>query len=96
MDTRRTSSEDLVLVRLESVRPLQLAGSRVAFAGVVEAVAARITLFQYGDAVFGVADGSFGGYVCVRPEQIVPKPDALTFEAAAERAAHQAVAAYTP
>ena len=96
MDTPRTSGEDLVLVRVVSLRPLQLAGSRVAFAGVVEAVAERITLFQYGDAVFGVAGGSFGGYVCVRPYEIVSKPATLTFEAAAEHAARQAVGAYTP
>ena len=95
MSARRTSGEDLVLVRVVSLRPLQLAGPRVAFAGIVEAVAERITLFQYGDAVFGVADASFGGYVCVGPDQIMSKPDALTFEAAAEQAARQADAAYT-
>lgn len=55
-------------------------------AGVVEAVGSGVTRFRPGDAVFGVAAGSAGGfaeYACAYEKNLVLKPDGVTFEAAA-------------
>lgn len=54
------------------------------FAGMVEAVGRRVTRFQPGDAVFGVARGSFAEYVTVsETKNVASKPSGLTFEQAA-------------
>lgn len=54
------------------------------FAGTVEAVGGNVTSFEPGDDVFGVRNGAFGEYVCVREDgAIAPKPDNATFEQAA-------------
>lgn len=54
----------------------------VDFAGVVEAIGARVTQFAPGDEVFGGRNGAFAEYVSVR-NAIAPKPANLTFEEAA-------------
>jgi NADPH:quinone reductase-like Zn-dependent oxidoreductase len=52
-------------------------------AGIVEAVGSRVTEFQPGDAVFGVASGSFAEYVCNGANKFARKPANVSFEAAA-------------
>jgi NADPH:quinone reductase-like Zn-dependent oxidoreductase len=53
-------------------------------AGRVEAVGSGVTEFRVGDEVFGVApSGAFAEFVCVAEEKLVPKPAAVSFEAAA-------------
>ncbi|MEM9005695.1 MAG: NAD(P)-dependent alcohol dehydrogenase [Cyanobacteria bacterium P01_F01_bin.86] len=52
-------------------------------AGRVEAVGDRITQFQPGDEVFGIAKGSFADYVCADEHELVRKPANVSFEAAA-------------
>ena len=54
------------------------------FAGRVEAVGASVTQFQPGNEVFGsTSNGCFAEYVCVSEEEVVSKPDNITFEDAA-------------
>jgi NADPH:quinone reductase-like Zn-dependent oxidoreductase len=55
----------------------------VDLAGRVEAVGSCVTQFKPGDAVFGACRGAFAQYVCALEKQLVLKPDALSFEAAA-------------
>lgn len=56
-------------------------------AGVVEAVGRNVTQFQLGDEVFGDMSGSglggFAEYIAVPEKVLVPKPDTVSFEAAA-------------
>ena len=51
--------------------------------GVVEAVGCKVTQFKPGDEVFGGCRGAFAEYVCTGQDQVVLKPENLTFEAAA-------------
>ncbi len=52
-------------------------------AGTVIAVGPDVTEFHIGDAVFGIADGSFAERAAARADKIVHKPSRLTFEQAA-------------
>jgi NADPH:quinone reductase-like Zn-dependent oxidoreductase len=52
-------------------------------AGTVEAVGSKVTDFQPGDAVFGVAPGAFAEYVVNGASKFVFKPANVSFEAAA-------------
>jgi NADPH:quinone reductase-like Zn-dependent oxidoreductase len=52
-------------------------------AGTVEAVGGKVTGFQPGDEVMGIAVGSFAELAIARPDKLVPKPARLTFEEAA-------------
>jgi NADPH:quinone reductase-like Zn-dependent oxidoreductase len=52
-------------------------------AGIVEAVGSQVTEFKPGDAVFGVAPGSFAEYVCNGASKFALKPANVSFEAAA-------------
>jgi NADPH:quinone reductase-like Zn-dependent oxidoreductase len=53
-------------------------------AGRVEAVGRVVTRFQPGDEVFGICEGSFAEYACVREDKVLlPKPANLSFEQAA-------------
>jgi NADPH:quinone reductase-like Zn-dependent oxidoreductase len=52
-------------------------------AGCVEAVGSRVTEFQPGDNVFGVAPGAFAEYVCAGKSKLALKPANISFEAAA-------------
>ena len=54
-----------------------------ALAGTVEAVGAKVTGLQPGDAVFGTCRGSFAQYAAARAGWLAPKPTSLTFEQAA-------------
>ena len=49
-------------------------------AGRVEAVGKDVTQFQAGDEVFGSGMGGFAEYACIREDNLVPKPAAMTFE----------------
>jgi NADPH:quinone reductase-like Zn-dependent oxidoreductase len=54
------------------------------FAGTIEGVGSRVTRFQLGDDVFGVARGSFAEYVTVAETRgVASKPPGITFEQAA-------------
>ena len=52
-------------------------------AGQVEAVGSKVTEFQPGDLVFGVAPGAFAEYVCNGESKFALKPANVSFEAAA-------------
>jgi len=53
-------------------------------AGCVEAVGDRVTQFRIGEDVFGASNfGGFAELVCVNQDRLVPKPAAVSFEAAA-------------
>lgn len=53
------------------------------FAGVVEAIGARVTRFRVGDEVYGEADGSLAEYARAKADEIEHKPSTLSFEQAA-------------
>ncbi|GAA1794679.1 NAD(P)-dependent alcohol dehydrogenase [Luedemannella flava] len=53
------------------------------FAGVVEAVGAKVTRLRPGDEVYGMSLAAFAEYVCAGPEEVDLKPANLTFEQAA-------------
>jgi NADPH:quinone reductase-like Zn-dependent oxidoreductase len=52
-------------------------------AGRVEKVGRAVTTLQVGDAVFGIAEGSFAEYAPARGDKLARKPANLTFEQAA-------------
>lgn len=52
-------------------------------AGTVEAVGSKVTEFQPGDAVFGVAPGAFAEYACNGASKFALKPANVSFAAAA-------------
>jgi NADPH:quinone reductase-like Zn-dependent oxidoreductase len=52
-------------------------------AGAVTEVGSKVTRFQPGDEVFGVARGSFAEYAAAREDKLAPKPARLGFEQAA-------------
>ena len=52
-------------------------------AGVVVAVGRDVTRFKTGDAVFGIAKGSFAEFAAAREDKLAHKPSRLTFEQAA-------------
>ena len=52
-------------------------------AGLVMAVGTEVTRFGPGDAVFGVAEGSFAEYAAARQDKLSLKPSTLTFDQAA-------------
>lgn len=53
-------------------------------AGQVEAVGANVTAFRPGDEVFALLkEGGFAEYVCVREDELAPKPKNLSYEQAA-------------
>ncbi len=53
------------------------------FSGTVEAAGIRVTRFQPGNEVFGVARGSFAEYVTVSETRVAAKPRGVSFEQAA-------------
>jgi NADPH:quinone reductase-like Zn-dependent oxidoreductase len=52
-------------------------------AGRVEAVGKNVTRFKPGDEVFGGCNRACAEYTCAKEDQLVPKPNNLTFEQAA-------------
>lgn len=52
-------------------------------AGTVERTGREVSRFRQGDEVFGWCIGAFAEYVSVPQDQLVPKPDGITFEQAA-------------
>jgi NADPH:quinone reductase-like Zn-dependent oxidoreductase len=75
------------LIRLV-VPTLGLRGPKVAvpgmdLAGTVVGVGAQVTRLRPGDAVFGWGDGAFTEYAVAPEDQVVAKPAAVSFEAAA-------------
>jgi NADPH:quinone reductase-like Zn-dependent oxidoreductase len=69
-------------------KPKKIIGSDIA--GRVQAIGPGVTRFKPGDAVFGDLSRFFGGgfggfseYVCAHENQLVPKPEHMSFEQAA-------------
>jgi NADPH:quinone reductase-like Zn-dependent oxidoreductase len=52
-------------------------------AGTIVAVGSRVTRFQHGDEVFGIAKGSFAEFAAAKENKLAPKPAGLSFEQAA-------------
>ena len=52
-------------------------------AGVITRIGREVTTFAVGDAVLAVAPHSIGAYVCTSPAFVIPKPEGLSFAAAA-------------
>ena len=53
------------------------------YAGTIAAAAPGVTEFVVGDPVFGMGHGSLAEYLTVRADQVVRKPERVTFEQAA-------------
>ena len=51
--------------------------------GTVAAIGSAVTRFSVGDEVYGMSRGSFAEYAAVGEDKLAPKPDTLSFEAAA-------------
>src|SRR4051812_47987316 len=65
------------------LRRPKLAGLGSELAGVVEAVGAKVTGLEPGDAVFGTCSASFAEYASARPDKLARMPANLSFEQAA-------------
>lgn len=69
------------------LKPTKIQSLGCDVAGRIEAVGSKVTKFQLGDDVYGdPSGGGWGGfaeYVCARENELVRKPDAITFEQAA-------------
>ena len=52
-------------------------------AGTVVAIGAKVTRFEVGDEVFGIAKGSFAEFAAAREDKLTRKPESLAFEQAA-------------
>ncbi|MGA2969871.1 MAG: NAD(P)-dependent alcohol dehydrogenase [Acidimicrobiales bacterium] len=52
-------------------------------AGIVTAVGEKVTRFQPGDQVFGIARGAFAEFAAADEKRLATKPDEVTFESAA-------------
>jgi NADPH:quinone reductase-like Zn-dependent oxidoreductase len=69
----------------------------VDLAGRVEAVGKNVTRFKPGDEVFSGCSRACAEYTCAKEDQLVPKPNNLTFEqAAAETAAARSASSDSP
>jgi NADPH:quinone reductase-like Zn-dependent oxidoreductase len=64
------------------LRKPKFTGIGVDFAGVVEAAGKNVTQFKPGDAVFGGKQGALVEYLVASEQQLVRKPDNVSFEAA--------------
>jgi NADPH:quinone reductase-like Zn-dependent oxidoreductase len=53
------------------------------FAGTIAAIGSGVTGFAVGDPVFGSGEGSVAEYLVVTPDEVVAKPERVTFEQAA-------------
>ena len=60
----------------------KLTGIGVDFSGLVESVGKNATGFKAGDAVFGGHQGALAEYVVISEQQLVKKPDNISFEQA--------------
>lgn len=68
---------------VSGLRQPKRSGLGADFAGQVEAVGPAVTQFQPGDELFGMGNGAFAEYLCVRQTEAALKPANLTFEEAA-------------
>ncbi len=80
-------NEVLIQVCSASVNPLDWRMKKprpgVDVAGRVASVGRAVTKLKPGDAVFGVAQGSFAEYACASETKLAVKPELLSFEQAA-------------
>jgi len=73
----------LIRIAGYGLRRPKAAGLGSEVAGVVQAVGAKVTGLQPGEAVFGTCSASFAEYASARPGRLARKPANLTFEQAA-------------
>jgi NADPH:quinone reductase-like Zn-dependent oxidoreductase len=73
----------LIRIAGYGLRRPKAAGLGSEVAGVVEAVGAKVTGLQPGEAVFGTGSASFAEYSLARPHKLARMPANLTFEQAA-------------
>jgi NADPH:quinone reductase-like Zn-dependent oxidoreductase len=73
----------LIRIAGYGVRRPKAAGLGQELAGVVEAVGAKVTGLQPGEAVFGACGASFAEYAVARPDKLARMPANLSFEQAA-------------
>jgi NADPH:quinone reductase-like Zn-dependent oxidoreductase len=64
------------------LRKPKFTGIGVDFSGVVESVGKNVTGFKAGDAVFGGHQGALAEYLVVAEQQLVKRPDNVSFEQA--------------
>lgn len=64
------------------LRKPKFTGIGVDFSGVVETVGKSVTGFKPGDAVFGGQQGALVEYIVISEQQLVKKPDNISFEQA--------------
>jgi NADPH:quinone reductase-like Zn-dependent oxidoreductase len=84
LDWRRfTMTPILVRLLTGGLRKPKNTSMGVDVAGTIEAVGSKVSEFQPGDEVFGVAPGAFAEYVCNGASKFALKPDNISFEAAA-------------
>ena len=84
LDWRRFTAPRLMVSLMEgSLRKPKNPRLGADVAGTVEAAGSSVTEFRPGDAVFGVAPGSFAEYACNGASKFVLKPANVSFEAAA-------------
>jgi len=82
VEWRRVMNDPAIVRPLEGWRrpkQPQLGGD---VAGVIEAVGKDVTELAPGDEVFGLVNGAYAEYAITRPRNLVPKPAAVSFEAA--------------
>jgi len=65
------------------MRPTRHRRAGADYSGTIEAVGSNVTGFAVGDSVFGTGEGSLAEYVSVKSDQVVAKPERVTFEQAA-------------
>jgi NADPH:quinone reductase-like Zn-dependent oxidoreductase len=64
------------------LRKPKFTGIGVDFSGVVESVGKNVTGFKPGDAVFGGCQGALAEYLVIAEQQLMNKPDNISFEQA--------------
>ncbi|MGA7931506.1 MAG: NAD(P)-dependent alcohol dehydrogenase [Candidatus Sulfotelmatobacter sp.] len=76
--------EVVLKVRAASVNPLdwsmKVERPGVDVAGEIVAVGRAVTLFELGDALFGVGKGTFAEYARAPEAKLAPKPESVSFE----------------
>src|SRR6187549_3517170 len=70
----------LIRIAGYGLRAPKTAGLGSELAGVIEAVGAKITDLQPGEAVYGTGNAAFAEYAPAHPDKLAPMPTNLSFE----------------